>query len=357
MKKTILLTITLISLLSGFNLAFGQSAIIRGKVTDAETGETLPQVNIVELDKNGRNINGTVTDFNGNYIFEVDDVNNDIQVSYIGYEMQKFKVDGRKEINIDLEPSSISLGDVTIKAEKKGNDGIIAIRDRATAVTRMEMEGMESVMGTTVEDMLQGRLGNVDITAVSGDPGAGLNIRIRGTASLNAQNNPLIVVNGIPYEASIDQDFDFGSADIEQFGQLIDVAPGDIESIEVLKDAASTAIWGSRAANGVLMIQTKRGIKSKPMFDYTYKFTIAKEPDPIPMLDGAGYARLIAEEHYNVSYNDFFSNNNLSDQIAFNPEFEEYYNYSQNTNWIKEVTQVATTQQHDFSVRDRKSVV
>ncbi|MBN2636547.1 MAG: SusC/RagA family TonB-linked outer membrane protein [Prolixibacteraceae bacterium] len=346
MKKTILLTVTLLCLLAGFNEAFAQSAIIRGKITDEETGETIPQVNVVEMDKNGRNVSGTVTDINGNYILEITDVNNDIQVSFIGYIKQTFKVNNRSMIDIELESESIGLEDVVVTGQKIGNDGFIPVRDRATAVTRMELKGMESVMGTTVEDMLQGRLGNVDITAVSGDPGAGLNIRIRGTASLNANNNPLIVVNGIPYNATFDQDFDFGSADIEQFGQLIDVAPEDIETIEVLKDAASTAIWGSRAANGVLMIKTKRGIKSKPVFDYTYKFTVSKEPDPIPMLDGAGYARLITEAHYNVDYNAW-----TSDEIAFNPDWVEYYNYSQNTNWIKEITQIATTHDHNFSVR------
>ena len=103
---------------------------------------------------------------------------------------------------------------------------------------------------------------------------------------------------------------------------------------------------GSRASNGVLMIKTKRGAKSKPIFEYTFKATSAREPDPIPMLDGAGYARLITEEHYNVDRNEFYSQ-----EIAFDPEWEEYYNYSQNTNWVKEITQVAFTQQHDFSVR------
>src|SRR5690606_1675924 len=126
-----------------------------------------------------------------------------------------------------------AVGDVVVTGAKMGNDGMTSVRDRATAVTRLELKGMESVMSTSVEDMLQGRLGNVDISSVSGDPGAGLNIRIRGTASLNARNQPLIVINGIPYDANIDDGFDFASADIEKFGNLIDVSPEDIESIEV----------------------------------------------------------------------------------------------------------------------------
>ncbi len=346
MKKIILLSGLLICLLSGFNTINGQSAIIKGKVVDSMTKETLMAVNVVEIDKNGRFISGTVTDINGNYVLKVTDEKNQVQVSFIGYKKQSFTIDGRTTIDISLETESVAVGDVLVTGAKMGNDGMTSVRDRATAVTRLELKGMESVMSTSVEDMLQGRLGNVDISSVSGDPGAGLNIRIRGTASLNARNQPLIVINGIPYDANIDDGFDFASADIEKFGNLIDVSPEDIESIEVLKDAASTAVWGSRASNGVLMIKTKRGSKSKPIFEYTFKTTSAHEPDPIPMLDGAGYARLITEEHYNVDRNEFYSQ-----EIAFDPEWEEYHNYSQNTNWVKEITQVAFTQQHDFSVR------
>jgi len=346
MKKILILTGLLICLLSGLSEAQGQSAIIKGKVLDSTTKEALMAVNIVEVDKNGRFINGCVSDINGNYVLKISDEKNQVQVSFIGYKKQSFTVNGRTNIDVNLETESVTMGDVVVTGAKMSNDGLTNVRDRATAVTRLELKGMESVMSTSVEDMLQGRLGNVDISSVSGDPGAGLNIRIRGTASLNARNQPLIVINGIPYDANIDDGFDFASADIEKFGNLIDVSPEDIESIEVLKDAASTAVWGSRASNGVLMIKTKRGIKSKPIFEYTFKTTSAHEPDPIPMLDGAGYARLITEEHYNVNRNEFYSQ-----EIAFDPEWEEYYNYSQNTNWVKEITKVAFTQQHDLSVR------
>lgn len=350
MKRALLLSVFLICLLSGFNKSYGQSAIIQGKITDANTNETLVSVNVVEIDRNGRFISGTISDFNGNYVIRVTDVKNPIQVSFIGYKKQSFQIGNRTQIDIKLEPETVTVDDITVVGAKMGNDGFTNVRDRATSVQRIELLDMKSVMSTSVEDMLQGRLGNVDISSVSGDPGAGLNIRIRGTASLNARNQPLIVINGIPYDANIDDSFDFASADIEKFGNLIDVSPEDIESIEVLKDAASTAVWGSRASNGVLMIKTKRGAKSRPVFEYTFKTTSAYEPDPIPMLDGAGYARLISEAYYNVSRNEF-STTEQARQIAFDPEWEQYHNYSQNTNWVKEITQVAYTQEHNFSVR------
>jgi TonB-linked SusC/RagA family outer membrane protein len=348
MKKVILLSVFLTCFMSGF--VYGQSAVIQGTITDAQTKETLVAVNIVEIDRNGRFINGAISDINGNYVLRVSDVSNQVQVSYIGYQSQVFTVDGRSRIDIVLEFESTMFDEFVVVGERLGNDGLINVRDRGTSVQRVEFIDMKSVMSTSVEDMLQGRLGNVDISSFSGDPGSGLNIRIRGTASLNARNQPLIVINGIPYDANIDDNFDFASADIERFGALIDVSPEDIESIEVLKDAASTAIWGSRASNGVLMIQTKRGIRSKPMFEYTFRSSASFEPDPIPMLDGAGYARLISEAFYNVSRNEF-SQTSQARQIAFDPEWEEYYNFSQNTNWVEEITKVAYTQEHNFSVR------
>lgn len=325
-------------------------AIIKGHIMDSRTQSSMMYVNVVEIDKNGRFVSGTVSDVNGNYVFKVSNDKNPLQASFIGYIKQTVQINGRTKIDIKLDPDDKSLGEVKIEGTRIGNDGFTKVRDRATSVARIDFKDMKSVMTTTVEDMLQGRLGNVDISSISGDPGAGLNIRIRGTASLNARNSPLIVINGIPYNANIDENFDFGSADVEKFGNLIDVSPEDIESIEVLKDAASTAAWGSRASNGVLMIKTKRGAKSKPIFEYTYKNTTGWEPDPIPMLDGAGYARLITEEYFNWNRNVFSATPNYN-QIAFNPEWPEYNNYSQNTNWVKEITQVAHTKQHDFSVR------
>ena len=347
MKKILKTTILLISLLAIITTGYGQtSVIIKGRIYDKTTKEALGFVNVIEVDKNGRNVSGTISDVNGNYTLKVRNDKNSVIVSFIGYQKQTINIGNKSTIDVYLESEDQTIEEIKILGEKVGNDGYTKVRDRATAVTEMEFKEMKAVMTTTVEEMLQGRLGNVDITAMSGDPGAGINIKIRGSSSLNSRNNPLIVVNGIPYNAQIDDDFDFGSADVEKFGNLIDVSPEDIESIEVLKDAASTAIWGSKASNGVLMIQTKRGIKSKPIFEYTFKETVGKEPDPIPMLDGAGYARLITDEHYNVNRNEFSDK-----EIAFDPSWENYHNFAQNTDWVKEITQLGRTTQHDFSVR------
>jgi hypothetical protein len=146
-------------MLTGINIAQGQSAIIKGRIVDSLTQETLPSVNIVEIDKNGRFIGGTVSDLNGNYVFKVSNINNPVQVSFIGYQKQTVMVGDRTQIDFQLQSESVEMEEVTIIGEKMGHDGITSVRDRATSVARLELDGMKSVMSTTVEDMLQGRIG------------------------------------------------------------------------------------------------------------------------------------------------------------------------------------------------------
>ncbi|MFA6404110.1 MAG: SusC/RagA family TonB-linked outer membrane protein [Salinivirgaceae bacterium] len=354
MKRIYLILFFTTLLIGSTYTAMAQSIYVSGQIKDSGLGEPLMGVNIVEVDANGRYLNGTITDINGNYIVKVSSGTGTIQVSMLGFEKQLVKINKRARIDITLEETSTQLGDITIVGEKMSNDGVTTIRDQAVAVGRIEMKEMKSSMTSSVEEMLQGRLGNVDITSMSGDPGAGLNIRIRGTATLNSKNSPLIVVNGIPYDTEVDESFNIASADVEKFGNLIDVAPEDIESIEVLKDAGATAIWGSKAANGVLMIKTKRGTRSKPVFEYTFKFTQAHEPNLLPMLDGSDYSMLIAEEKYNTLMREnFLVDKWPNKEISYNPDWlgNEYWNYAQNTNWIKEITDVANTQQHFFAVK------
>src|SRR5690606_15330560 len=134
-------------------------------------------------------------------------------------------------------------------------------RDLTIAASKINAKDMEEMQAASIDQALQGRMPGVDIAANSGDPGAGMQIRIRGTSSINSSNDPLIVVDGMPYDTEIPSDFNFGTADEQGYAALINISPSDIKDITILKDAAATAIWGSKAANGVLVINTKRGIK------------------------------------------------------------------------------------------------
>jgi TonB-dependent SusC/RagA subfamily outer membrane receptor len=159
----------------------------------------------------------------------------------------------------------------------------------------------------------------------------------------------LIVVDGMPYDISIPSDFNLGSSDENAFGQLLNIAPSDILNISVLKDAAATAIWGSRAANGVLVIETKRGAIGPPAISYNFKGSYSKQPGPVPMLNGNQYSSLILEEFYNSGRQ--FSTSEFAKEFQYDRNDPyNYYNFSNNTNWLEAITRVGYLQDHNFSI-------
>ena len=181
-------------------------------------------------------------------------------------------------------------------AERTYSDPItnISERDRTGATVKLDML-LETTTGiTSVEDAMQGQLSGVDIMG-SGNPGSGSSIVIRGLGTLG-NSAPLIVLDGIPQDVRADGDFDYSTADIEDIGQLASIAPQDIKSIEVLKDASTTAIWGSKGANGVIQIETTKGSYGKTKFTYQTKLIQALPRPNLPMLNGDEYIMLQLEE-------------------------------------------------------------
>lgn len=134
---------------------------------------------------------------------------------------------------------------------------------------------------------------------LGGDPGSRSAIRIRGTSTLNASSDPLIVIDGVPYPTEISDDFNFSTATEEDLGALLNISPNDIASVEVLKDASATAIWGTQGANGVLVIKTKQGTVGKTRFSFSSKWTMKEDPSTIPMLNGKEYTSLMQESIWN----------------------------------------------------------
>jgi TonB-linked SusC/RagA family outer membrane protein len=223
-------------------------------------------------------------------------------------------------------------------------------RNLTSAVSRIDARELEEVQATSIDQAIQGRLAGVDIVANSGDPGAGMSIRIRGTSSINQSSDPLIVVDGMPYDIAVPEDFNFSTADEQGYAQLLSIAPSDIKDITVLKDAASTAMWGSRASNGVLVINTKRGAKGKPTLNYTFKGVGMKQPDAIPMLNGDQYSMLIPEAYMNRLGVPL--NTQSVKEFQYDPSDPYYYhNYSQNTDWIEQITQIGYQQDHNISLQ------
>jgi len=291
MKFKIVGTILFIYLLIPF-FSFGQNPgterVVRGTVRSATDGETLVGANIIEADEMKRIISATVTDINGQYVLKIKNPENNIVFSFIGFITQGRKIGDQTVIDVSMEEDLQMIQDVVITAEKKISDGSFEIpqREISTAVQTLSSKEFEGIQVTSIDEAMQGRIAGLDIVANSGDLGSGATMRIRGTSSINANTQPLIVVNGIPYEINIDPSFDFAAANQEQYANMLSINPDDIEEITVLKDAASTAVWGSKGANGVLVIKTKKGAQGPTRVQYSYRFTAAKQPRGLNMLNG-----------------------------------------------------------------------
>lgn len=327
------------------------TTIVKGKVTDRKTKELLIGVSVMEIDAEGRIIKGTTSDIEGNYILKITNLKNRISASFIGYKSMSAPFNGRTVINIALEGGSTDLNEFTVTAKSTSSNGMSRFDERktTTAIARINAAEMEEMSSTSIDQALQGRLSGVDITASSGDPGAAMNIRIRGISSISGSGNPLIVVDGMPLQTEIPGDFNFGSADEQGYAQLLNISPADIKEITALKDASATAIWGSRAANGVLVITTKRGGKGTPAITYTAKTTASFLPKPIPLLNGDQYSTLIPEAY--INRNGSTMNPTAVREFNYDPNDPYWYNnYSNNTNWIDEISRTGIMHDHNISM-------
>lgn len=225
----------LVVLLSFFTLwANAQSLNVRGTVKDAN-GNELIGVNVIELGTS----NGTITDVNGTFILKVSSQNARLSFSYLGYQTLETEVNVRAAMNITLQEDTKALDEVIVI-------GYGTQRKEAVtgSVASVKGEIVRDVPAANITQALQGRVAGVDMTQTNSKPGASMQIRIRGTRSINASNDPLVVLDGIPFA-----------------GSLSDISTDDVKSIDILKDASATAIYGSRGANGVILVTTNKGQK------------------------------------------------------------------------------------------------
>lgn len=355
MRKSILLY--LISFMTGICQLQAQDAeanLLIGKVTDKSDKGPVSAATVTLVDKDDRTVSSTTTDVEGNYSLLITAKNLKLLVTHMSYKpLKPIEVGDRKTINVQLESEGAAMDEVVVIAAKAVDDGSgmgLSKARSTSAISTIDMKELEEMQSASLDQALQGRLAGVDISTTSGDPGAGMQIRIRGTTSLNGASDPLIVVDGMPYDITIPDDFNFATSDDNAYGQLLNIAPSDIKEISVLKDAAATAIWGSRAANGVLIISTKRGAVSKPTLSYNFKGSLSKQPKPIPMLNGDQYTTLLLEEFYNAGR--LFSTSENAQQFQYDPNNTyTYFNYSNNTDWIKAITQTGYFQDHNIQIR------
>ena len=263
-KRFLSLTCFLL-LLSG--VMIGQRTV-SGVITEAGDGSELIGVTILEKGTS----NGTITDYDGSYSFEVSDPNSILEVSYVGYKKQEIPVDGRTEINISLELDAEELDEIVVVGYGTQKKKVVT-----GAISKVTADDLTDMPLTRIESALQGRTSGVRVTTNSGQPGEGGTVRIRGTTSIN-NSEPLYVVDGVPIGGGIDY-----------------LNQGDIESIEVLKDAASASIYGARAANGVILVTTKQGTQGQMDVNYSSYYGVQSPWRKLAVLNSTEYATLMNE--------------------------------------------------------------
>ena len=295
-----------------------QSHVVSGTVLD-ENG--LPLIGAGVLTQDGKR--GVITDLDGKYTISILESDKVLSYSYLGYATTQVVVDGRKQIDVTLNPdTSNSLNEVVVIGY-----GTSKKADLTGSVASVKMGDIEDVPTTSVDQALQGKIAGVDIMSTTGEPGAGTSIRVRGTRSIEASNEPLIVVDGV----------------MDAVEDMNEINPDDIESISILKDASSTAIYGSRGANGVVLITTKKGVTAKPRLTAKVSFGVSQLSRKLDLMDSAELIRY----RNDYTYIDAYINN-----PAKNPSVAKYdiADFPNNTDWIDEITRTAFSETANVSV-------
>lgn len=290
---------------------FAQDKRITGKVTD-ESGLSLPGASVKIKNTNVV----AVTDENGNFAISAPATSQTIVFSYLGMQDQELVIGSRTSFNIKLLSKSTSLSDVIIIGY-----GSIKKSDLTGSVARIENEDFVRDVPTNILQALQGKIAGVNVTQNDGAPGAGLSIRIRGSNSFLGGTEPLYVIDGIPYNNSSSggTPMSIGEDEKQTLNAMSFINPNDIETIDILKDASATAIYGSRGANGVVLITTKKGKSGKDKIEGNFSAGMAQVSRTLDVLNPAEYASyqnlayLNSNKYTGTNYNVPYSGTNLPD--------------------------------------------
>ena len=328
MKQYIILLILLVSGALTAAPAFAQKSgtkhTVTGKVTD-QSGEPLIGATVLVTGTT----NGASTNATGDYSIQVPE-GASLTFQYIGYEAKTEKVGARTKVDVKLEQSKQTIDEVVVIGY-----GTVKKTDLTGSVANVKMSDIKDVPVVSVDQALQGRIAGADIMATTGEPGATTSIRIRGTRSISASNEPLIIVDGV----------------IDGIHDLNDINSADIESISVLKDASSTAIYGARGSNGVIVITTKkgRGMDGRPNITFKTDLGFSQLPRQLDIMDATEFAR------YRNDYAYFFSSADGNDKIEPDSPMSKYpfpnpEAKGVGTNWIDTITRTALYQNYDLSI-------
>ena len=343
-------------ILSLFSLTvFGQIKIT-GTASDAATGDPLPFITIQVKGTAA----GTTSDMDGNYSIDVPDRDAILVYSYIGYRSQEIKVGDLTHINVRLSEDVEALDEVVVVGY-----GVQNKRDVTGSIAKVSAEELMSVPASSFDAALQGRAAGVQVTQTSGLAGSGAAIRVRGIASITAGGDPLIVVDGIPIMQNAGDRI--GAA---QDNPMSSINANDIESIDILKDASATAIYGSRGANGVIIITTKQGKEGKTQIDYNGYVGVQTIQNKLDLMNGAEYAEYTREAYRNSNgSNKYLSDTPNKEEDMLLPMFkqdpyvlesvmmayDENGNYDpsriRSYNWFDDVTRSGLITDHQLNIR------
>lgn len=297
LKKSLFLCLVLATF-----VASAQSVTVSGKITDATDGSGLPGVTIQEKGTS----NGTTTDFDGNFQLTVSSSDAVLVISSVGFASQEIVVGNQTFISISLTEDVTALGEIVVIGY-----GTVQKSDLTGSVDRINSENLNPGPITNPLQQLNGRAAGVNINQVGSEPGQGPAIRIRGITSLIGGNDPLVVVDGVQGD----------------MGLLRQVPPSEIESVEILKDASATAIYGSRGAAGVVIITTKKGVRGTAQVEYAGVYSFESISNSYDMMNADQWRFLAAERG-----------------------ISESADYGGDTDWFDEITRNGSTQTHNVAI-------
>jgi TonB-linked SusC/RagA family outer membrane protein len=307
---------------------------IRGTVTGAD-GEGLPGVSVI-VEGTTR---GAITDSKGGYHISVPEKNASLLFSFVGYLPQRISVTSQSVIDVVLREDTKALEEVVVVGY-----GTMNKSDVTGSVAKINADGVEERPVASVEQFLQGQVSGVQITQNTGAPGGGISFNIRGATSVSGSNQPLVVIDGYPVDSDNGNvKMSDGSqsnylAQLPQDNALANLNPGDIESVEILKDASATAIYGSRASNGVVLITTKRGKPGADRISYSFRYDISQLPRKIGVLNTMDY----------LGYSNEAYRNNGQDSVYKSAQIATLGRV--NTNWQDLIYQEGQTQNHQLNI-------
>ncbi|GAB2796486.1 TonB-dependent receptor [Rhabdobacter roseus] len=304
---------------------------VKGRITD-EAGASLPGVSVVVKGTQ----RGTTSNADGEFELSVPGSSSVLVFSFVGYQSKEMTVGSQTTLAISLLPSDNALEEVVVVGY-----GSVRKSDLTGSVAQLKMDGTNELPVTSVEQMLQGRVSGVQITQNTGAPGGGISFLVRGANSVTGSNEPLVVIDGYPVESGStrpnlgNRD---GFSDTPGNNALANLNPNDIESVEILKDASATAIYGSRGANGVVLITTKRGQAGKERIEYNFRYDLSQLPRKIGVLNTEDYMAYSNEAYLNSGRDSVFNYLALANSRG------------DNFNWQDVIYRTSKTQMHQVSV-------